>query len=474
MVTRNPLEISEILFKIGLYFKRPKLVNCLLVCRTWHKILLPYVWKTVIIVEETNGFRPRGPSSESLLRHLDLIVNLDLFCSQLDFNPTTFPNLRTLKLSQYYPKSNYGTELVTLCPSLTDVSVTVLNGKPTDTSFWRALSNLSGLKIIRIRYVGLFRDEMNAFWDVCSKVEEAHFDSMEFHGGYLLPSNLSFPRMRTITFFPALGAGCANQIKFLCQCPNLEEIQWLSSLDEHSIDAFANYIEQGTWPRLERLRYKKIKSDAISKCFLDGIRQITSLNVSDSQFGPFSFDVLRRHFNTITRLLFVNCPSMTSSMIQEILSSCPNLVEFSGGYIMAKHIVEGRPWVCLSIKQLQVCIGFSESEQDLQFLVFEQLSKLVRLETLGIGTRDSYSEEEWKRQLLDLRLSSGLGQLSQLKHLKMIAIRNSKQAMEYEDIRWLISNWGWLDIVDGKLNQNAEINSQLEAMLEERGGVDGN
>ncbi|KAF9993322.1 hypothetical protein BGZ80_008181, partial [Entomortierella chlamydospora] len=97
---------------------------------------------------------------------------------------------------------------------------------------------------------------------------------------------------------------------------------------------------------------------------------------------------------------------------------------------------------------LEMSFRFEESEQDLQPLVFRRLSSLVLIEKFDISRHDIGAET---RQL-DMRLVSGLEQLSHWKNIKILSVWGSEQSMEEIDVRWVIENWPRLGAVHGELN----------------------
>ncbi|KAI8605593.1 hypothetical protein EDD21DRAFT_349883 [Dissophora ornata] len=95
------------------------------------------------------------------------------------------------------------------------------------------------------------------------------------------------------------------------------------------------------------------------------------------------------------------------------MCSCSALKKVIGGGVLAKDVVEGKPWVCLSLKCLSICFMFSDKEQHLQPLIFERLAKLTRLEHLCSGAVGRSFQKKYPVPL-QLRLQSGLNILSGL------------------------------------------------------------
>ena len=112
-------------------------------------------------------------------------------------------------------------------------------------------------------------------------------------------------------------------------------------------------------------------------------------------------------------------------------------------YILANDIAKGGPWICQQLRELAIGIRVKETEQDLQPLIFERLSTLVRLTTLDMsfGYRDT-----------------GEGLLDNGTTVK------PWQQLETEDVEWMIGNWKKLEAIYGGLNRDREVDAQLKEL----------
>ncbi|KAI7816068.1 hypothetical protein BC939DRAFT_470530 [Gamsiella multidivaricata] len=174
-------------------------------------------------------------------------------------------------------------------------------------------------------------------------------------------------------------------------------------------------------------------------------------------------------------------------------------------------------WVCTGMKYLDLHItGFANGMEDVRthWQVFEQLAKLDKLVYLSIGGKcsanTSISNDNPRNATaenvgdgavmssmsssstpppsissigpqttavatgasggLDIRLRSGLGQLSTLKRLRMLRFTGVEQQMEVEDVEWMLENLPELKVVQGRLHTDPAKQQVLEKVLE-RGRV---
>jgi hypothetical protein len=128
--------------------------------------------------------------------------------------------------------------------------------------------------------------------------------------------------------------------------------------------------------------------------------------------------------------------------------------------------------VCQQLRELRIQFLFGASEQDLQQLVFERLSTLVRLRQLRLDYVMSDRTDDF--DLLECRLEHGLGRLASLQQLTSVCLgtpslcwRNPNLGME--DVVWMVENWKTLEIIRGSLNKDKTLTAQLQRVFESHG-----
>lgn len=214
------------------------------------------------------------------------------------------------------------------------------------------------------------------------------------------------------------------------------------------------------------------------------VSSLRSLNAKSSPFGPQSCaQLLEHHALNITTLDVSDCPQVTSTMVMTLLSSMPSLLRFSANRVDAGDIakpflhtllgetssslavqshrqpsqsLEDRPWACLDLVELDIsiiglCSSENSSPAQTRFLIYEQLSRLQRLEVLCLGEGDGSTlrpGNEW----LDMTLAHDLDKLSSLKRLRELDIRNLKAKMGDAEVDWMAQEWSRLEVVRGNLN----------------------
>ncbi|KAF9101596.1 hypothetical protein BGX27_011406 [Mortierella sp. AM989] len=194
---------------------------------------------------------------------------------------------------------------------------------------------------------------------------------------------------------------------------------------------------------------------------LNGLARATKVAFPGSKFGSHGFQSLSRHFECLTELNLSDCDSVTSTMIQEALCSCHNLEVIDADFIQVKDVVGGRPWVCLSLRELKVCFLFHGLENDLQPLVFERLSRLTQLETLEVGYAKRRLVPHVEEGLV-FRLHSGLAALAILKRLKFVDVYNLRLVLGANELEWMKTNWTSLVSISGEVFIEPGVRGKVE------------
>jgi hypothetical protein len=251
-----------------------------------------------------------------------------------------------------------------------------------------------------------------------------------------------------------------EHMKFLQNCPNLTTLIVQAEIHSDFVSSFCEMVRSGTWPSIENIfmwteGLYVVPDDRFSK-LLEGMKRITCLNFPEMKksFGPRCMELLRPHFSYLKTLDFMLDSGLTSSMAQEILSSCPLLQEFAVDRIDATDVITGKPWVCMNLVLLSASFRFNPLMiQDHQPLVLDQLSRLTRMERLTLdGCRDSASETESSlafQETFDLRLRMGLNKLSTLKSLRYISFQSTRQIMGENEVDWINRHWKDLEGISG-------------------------
>ncbi|KAG0217543.1 hypothetical protein BGX31_000208 [Mortierella sp. GBA43] len=332
---------------------------------------------------------------------------------------------------------------------------------------WKALLGFHNLKSLKIIHLTLSQENIDRFWQLCSQLEQLDIRDLKDRGSL---SSWTFPHLKELRLWTCPSADIPLTLEFMRRCPALTSFDWCGKNVGSFTTEFIQLLDARTWPLLHSFnsRNHTITSNDVLK-IAQGMQQIVSFGFIVDRLQPKPFlEVLRPHFSRLKKLTMDTVARMPDGFIPEILSSCPMLEIMEAPVVDAKEIVEGEPWVCLNLRELRLGFRFTPATLSLlQPLVFDQLCKLTRLESLALGTRYIISLFQ---ERVDLRLEQGLGKLSKLVSLRVLNFSGSKQAMNKRDVDWILEHWTELTDVFGIPRYNDPvIASELGGRIRERG-----
>ncbi|KAF9434844.1 hypothetical protein BGZ76_007330 [Entomortierella beljakovae] len=503
-----PLEILE---HVGFYLfgeSRSQIVNCAIVCRTWHTAFMRTLYYRIDSVHSLNtSLHGRYPTGETLVKYSPLIHFLNLR-GHFPYSLLSLGNeaeLEDLSESQQrcrlYSLMIIHPSIQTVDPdalsalvgyhtsTLTDIQITFSKSDtglpfPALTNFWSNIGKCTSLDHLVVKYGSIAVDEAVAFWEACSRPRTLELYNMSLAGAEdaELPDDgksLKWPRIERLSLGSVqVKSAISILIRFITRCSNLKSLSWRDeNIYGGAIKLFAECLEANIWPLLNSIDFRDVTTidDNEIARVLSAIKSPQTLELFRSSRSGFSTKSLktmqdRGIFNTIKDLNLNRCQNIRSSEIQDILSSCPLLEVFLARRISISYIVLGNPWVCTRMKYLCINISTQGSEQDYDFkekqqVVYQQLAIMKKIEKLDISNGESYTKPG---PTLQLRLDAGLGELSGLSRLREFWCRG-EQWMGKEDVEWIVKNFPSLRNFSGSMHMDKDIRKEYNKMLESRG-----
>jgi len=477
MPSRNPLEIPEITAHVVSYLCDEDLASCFRVSKSWRDIFLPYRWRDVtrVMYNFGNSFSHIGPSQEALNKHHHLVQNLVLKGYYRDDNMCLLPNLCHLKIYHvscgfgiYTSRKIFTWDLTGLSPLLDRLVVSNLN---MDRGSCQRLLEHPRLRSLELLGATIMPDARQEIWRAFKNLESLSMSCISFRGKCPpIPADAVFNRLRTLVMENVRDLSHSQQLSMVLCCPSLKYFE----LKTHSFKLrmlIKHPVQKDRWSQLDNLNIPSSPKDEqwasilerIGNCF----ENVTCLHLDKGEFGPRSVKILGPHFSNLVGLRLTSC---NSSVITDVLCSCPMLEILHVPDIFANDIAEGGHWVCQQLLELKMRIRVKGREQYLQPLVFERLSTLVRLTTLDMNCTNGDNGEG----LLEFRLDCGLGQLASLQELRTVVFYNGYtlkpwQQLEMKDVEWMIGSWKKLKGIHGGLNRDPDVNAQLKDLLGKHG-----
>ncbi|KAF9352579.1 hypothetical protein BGX26_009640 [Mortierella sp. AD094] len=490
---RNPLDLLEVRIHIAQYLSKPQLAAASAVCKCWNATFSTFLYGDII----WDGTW-RSPCRERIIAHA--------------------ADIRYLKLdgtigqpSDHFPwKTATGIKRLLSCICFLD-TYTVQNlsklirlnrgllefqddsGIYAETQeCMNALSCCPNLKKLSVKYADFERTEATElFYRICTRLEELEVCYSSVSDGEHLSNWSQFPSIKSLRFDYFVGPSTSQLLEFIHKCPRLESLHWNLTCGDFPVSEICQ-LPSTYCRRLTNLSFRNQDGPYLTDIdlveILNSYPILTGFSVHESGFGPLAFQSLRRHFGRLTSLDLDSSLNITSVMVQEIMTSCPELISFCAPSLEVGSIVgvirrEGKTgedseiggqtrcqqeWTCLNLRELKVFIcGLESAPAELQQLVLQQLSTLKKLEALKIGHYDGKARKV--PDGVDLRLEAGLDILRGLKRLRVIEFRGLQQHIDELEIQWMLREWPNLKQVRGVIHPFKTKRRKLTDMLRPRG-----
>lgn len=439
----HPLLIPNVLQLVADHLNLWEVTAPRLVCRVWNQVFSTRVWRSVTIGGSMNAL----PSLDDITWNAHHIRDLtyDKHPPPQYFNlPCTYLTKLTIKysrthrpgvwnhLAELVKRNNNSLQELTICdPSYT-----------TNSAFWTSLGQCLQLKKVSIRQAKLEGSAIQAFWQGCMGLQSLTISELQVHGVFFGRHRGVFHNMKHIELESIKSTRPVDQIQVLRRTPMLRSLHLFGDMGRSvTIPTLTRLLVDGCLPFLESLHI--IQTDEfsdveLSSC-LQAMSRVTQLIISQCDFEWLPLFSLMPHFQWLKVFAVSECESVTGAVVQLVLESCPSLECISAARIEASVIMCGRRWACLDLTSFLVSIVLDSKEHSIgcqSRMVYVQLARLRQLQVLSIQ-----SERGKGTQGLDLRLESGLYQLSSLKKLRLLRYSGTIQHISFEDVQWMRKHW---------------------------------
>ncbi|KAG0002291.1 hypothetical protein BGZ79_003263 [Entomortierella chlamydospora] len=420
----NPLEIPEILSRVGLYIplwvhsseysSRPRswrprfapqhLLNCILVNKTWHDILLPILWFSlddISVPSLLHAFNALSRHSRhlrilelsrlalgtislplSLLPHNLLHLNLNGLGNNQWARALVLQNTRLQSLrwqgGDFHRDNYYETlDALALSKRLHRLQDLCLECWKLDGSFMKLLRKNPSLKRISLDYVsGEVQDKFTP-WDTTRRnqggtlkgsegeKEEEKNDDDDDDDNEDEETEVILPDLVSLTVCKDVESGALEALIRLC--PGLEELSWMGPNDGDLRQLTTNIRE--CCPSLSALTYSTVDISEDESLYAELIRSVphlVELQIKIPALGDAFTEALIKHAPTLEILELtisgnhVNC----NANFKRILTSCHQITALSieGSKCGAASLFSFN-WACLRLNRL-LLVGLQSIAQD--------------------------------------------------------------------------------------------------------------
>lgn len=293
--------------------------------------------------------------------------------------------------------------------------------------FWQALASLPALQVLEMRHVYMDFKHWETVWNGCKGIRKLRLfsvhmkDASTFNKAALeMHTELQSIALHDVTYFPLLRSS-----------PNLRSVSW-QKLEGSTmlLEELTRILLGGKLCRLESLLILRAEDQPLAST-LKAMSQVKEVYVGVDYFGTLAFKDLAQHFATLQILTIPTCSMKVNILVPAVLVSYPLLTFISAPTVSATNLIHSGPWVCSRVKVFRINIEIMDTEGDAVRTqsreIFGRLSKLEHLTELRV--RGPMVENAPTFQGLDMRLESGLAQLSSLQHLWLLDFSDTIQNM---------------------------------------------
>ncbi|KAF9111461.1 hypothetical protein BGX27_004913 [Mortierella sp. AM989] len=491
------MDLPEIRRNVGLLLTISELAIASAVCKSWNASFSSVLYSKIDWYDQsTSGI----PSAEAIQSHASQIRILQLDGDPIDIPIEAITELEELRIPYGFTNSTNWERLPPLIKrnlNLTKADLNVSEYGWTQEIVKEMSLNMA-LKRLRLTAGDVDSQTQEYIFDTCMHLHRLSLSISNWCDGIYLDKWSQFPAISTLYLSIDSGLSPLQQLAIIQRCPKLETLYWFFSVEEFPTSEFCQVISTSCL-QVKELTFhcqspstRRGFSDADLAMIFDSCREISSFYALDTEFSHLALHSLSRRFGSLTELDLSDSSTLTSTMVQVIMTSCPLLVTLSATLLEARDIVgdammedekqiageeakgmetQKQPlvqdWVCVKLETLtlQIC-GLENKPTRWHRIIFQQLARLQNLEMLDINP---YNLTTLYRDSLDLRLEAGLGALNNLKRLENLYFSGIRQNMEEQDLRWMLQAWPKLKHIAGNLHYSMSNRNELEKILEERG-----
>ncbi|KAI8351687.1 hypothetical protein B0O80DRAFT_488489 [Mortierella sp. GBAus27b] len=495
----HPLLLPGVLIVLRSFLSKEDLLQTTQVCKSWHSVFIPKLWHTVRVGAKHKG---RGHIHKS--DHLDTLEHHLPFVRSLDIAVNDPFTGRIVKDSEAEKAEERLMKILPQCRGLTHLKTNAVNdklinmlscnretmvslklnsavkGQYTLHCLWYVVSGdsdtlcLGNLRHLTLKGVMIHGDLGDpdlhlAFVKLCQRLESLECRGCPMNLWPMPPSFMADRNDET-----QLTPWTLKQVKledvvdsilihayFLDRCTLLEELT-LSSRRNHPLD---------TWflPFLVRSRLKFFAMDGIllpdkslAKLMESLPSTVTTLRLNSRskrvKMGPLFVTAAAAATSPSLsiRSFQPDASKLTSTLTQQLLSTCANIDCFDDGLFMNAVDLLTAPWVMSRLVKLRLTIKdvaclrtatYSTHDGGLDRVIYEQLSRLVSLEDLSLGDgwnpgSPAVNRTSW----IEFSLHHGMGELATLERLRRLDIRRLRGLrMSADEGPWIRDHWPALE-----------------------------
>ncbi|KAG0094165.1 hypothetical protein BGZ92_006389 [Podila epicladia] len=475
--TLHPLLLPEIVQHVALFLSRLEMTTSMMVCHTWHSTLVPIAWREFSWYSP--AYRKRNPDDAQILK-----------------------NTRHIQALTIHSPAGPTTPLLSMASHLTRLTSIRLPFLSSDV--------LQVIQLCRETLVGVGLVKMDGpSGQIFNHTSSEQLTTL--HLGILRPGTLppisgyppsGFPRMRHLSVHTTIPEVNLVLIAHLfARCAQATRLKWQAGYhrlhDREYAKAIRDALEPLILDQLEELTFDMdLVQDATVARMLPKMPRLRSLSLEGRTYAYECHTALvlaPTRTSQIVELDLSGCFRVSSRMIQEILTTCTELVAFKGPLLDAYSMVEEaskhpspatlvplpapapahlllEPWVCRNLERFEISMDhlgwtdeYLKSPGAASQMFYSQLARLTRLRWVRLHEN---LEEMTTTHFFRMSCATGLEQLAGWTKIQELDIRGLGWLLEVEDVRWMVETWPELEKLYVRKHQGEEEEGKLEEIQE--------
>ncbi|KAF9347119.1 hypothetical protein BGX34_003388, partial [Mortierella sp. NVP85] len=376
MPATHPLELAEILLLVVAYLPLRSLPPCARVSKAWYQACVPLIWGDI-------DLRKLPLSTALIQRHNHLVKKVNIVPMSSEYAALRFSNLDCIHLRSMYYVQDIDTTQFIMEHSTTihlDLENLLSDLEP---EFWDKLLGFHNLRHLTMSSIEIFGTNVDKFWQLYARLERIDIRVHRNIHSTLPPGE--YPNIKRFGVKGLIVSNVPFFMDLMRKSPHLMSIDWRTTPpdEEGFIAGLSELLQANTLPDLEYLNTgtRHVDSDLFLRLVQNLPPRINTLIIGFSRdvFNLNFATLFQPHFSYFRVLEIGSAMDIKPPFAQLILSSCPLLEK-----LKAPHV---------------------DALIHLQPLVFDQLSKLTRLEELHMRGPGEFSN---LGVAVDLRLLYGL------------------------------------------------------------------
>ncbi|KAG0038443.1 hypothetical protein BGZ82_000197 [Podila clonocystis] len=499
-MTLHPLLLPEIIQHVAIFLSRFEMTTCMLVCHTWHSTLAPVIWRDFSWYSP--AYHKRNPDDAQVLNNARHIQTLTIHSPAGSTTPllSMAPHLTRLTSIWLRFLSSEVLQVIQYCREmLVGVGLVKMDGPSgqifSHTSsevitFWGLIAACPRLTSLDLQdAISSSKPNSSAlFIKLCQQLTTLNLGILR--PGTLPPTSgyppSGFPRMRDLSVHTTIPATNLVFITHLfARCARVTRLRWKAGNYRRYDMEFAKAIRAALEPlvldQLEELVFDMdiVQDATVAQCLLPKMPRLRSLSLDGRTYAQECHTALLlaptcTRASQIVELDLCGCFRVSSRMVQEILTTCTELISFKGPLLEAYSMVEEasrhplpatlialpapvpahlllEPWVCRNLERLIISMDHMGSMDEHlaspgtgSQIFYSQLARMTRLRWVSLYEN---LEEMTTAYFFRMSRAAGLEQLAGWTKVQELDIRGLGWLLEVEDVWWMVETWPELEKV---------------------------